>query len=87
LLYDAELFPAIGDFSAVPCPLWPPWDRALGLMVNIDCRAKPQEKGHRGEPQAFHQAITGARGRRIPWGEAVEVTRTPPEVDPQVWSQ
>jgi predicted dehydrogenase len=44
--------------------------------TNCDIRTRSQEKGHREELIAFHQAITGLSDCRNLWVEAVEVTRT-----------
>jgi predicted dehydrogenase len=55
-----------------------------GFGTKAELRTKRQEKGHREELLAFHQAITGSLDRHTLWDEAVEVTRATLEVDRQV---
>jgi predicted dehydrogenase len=55
-----------------------------GFGSRLDMRTRGQEKGHREELIAFHQAIAGSMDRKALWDEAVEVTRTALEVDRQV---
>ena len=55
-----------------------------GFGTKADFRTRGQEKGHREELQAFHQAIAGSLDRKALWAEAVEVTYTALEVDRQV---
>jgi predicted dehydrogenase/threonine dehydrogenase-like Zn-dependent dehydrogenase len=57
-----------------------------GFGVNVNLQTRRQEKGHREELLAFHEAIAGTLDRRRIWDEAVEVTRTALELDQQVRS-
>lgn len=58
--------------------------RLRSFGTTMDFSTRQQEKGHREELTAFHQAIAGLLDRRALWDEAVEVTRTALEMDRQV---
>lgn len=55
-----------------------------GFGAKLDFRTKRQDKGHKQELVAFHQAIAGELDRKALWEAAVEATRIALEADRQL---